>query len=215
MDWIELLKEISILVGIWIAIYGIDSWRREHKGKRQIELAEDTLALFYESADAIKHIRHPFSFLSETEDIERTAGESEREWHARKRASIVFRRYNDHQELFNRLHAMRYRFMSQIGKDEAAPFEELRNIVKEITVAARMLSRLWARENFGTEEQWEQDRKQLDKYEAVFWEGLKDEDLINPKLETLLNEIERTCRKVIYGKGTIHGLLNRQVFKRS
>ena len=28
MEWIELLKQISILLGIWIAIYGIDSWRR-------------------------------------------------------------------------------------------------------------------------------------------------------------------------------------------
>jgi hypothetical protein len=47
----------SILV-LLLAVYGVDSWRREHPGKRRIELAEDTLALFYEAVDAIRHIRH-------------------------------------------------------------------------------------------------------------------------------------------------------------
>ena len=67
MAWIELLNQISIFVAVWVAIYGIDSWRREHTGKRQIELAEDSLVLFYEASDAIKHMRHPLSFASETE----------------------------------------------------------------------------------------------------------------------------------------------------
>ena len=40
-----------------VAIYGIRSWRREFRGKRQIELAEDVLALFYEARDAITAIR--------------------------------------------------------------------------------------------------------------------------------------------------------------
>ena len=62
MTWIEIVKQISIILGIGVAFYGIDSWRREHTGKRRIELAEDALALFYEAVDAIKHMRHPASF---------------------------------------------------------------------------------------------------------------------------------------------------------
>jgi len=100
MDWIELLKQSSILIGIWVVIYGIDSWRREHTGKRQIELAEDTLALFYEAVDVIKQIRHPASFSNETEDIAKAEHELDEEYHARKTASIVFSRYNKNQELF-------------------------------------------------------------------------------------------------------------------
>lgn len=46
MDWLEVLTQISILV----AIYGINAWRREYVGKRQLELAEDSLALFYEAS---------------------------------------------------------------------------------------------------------------------------------------------------------------------
>lgn len=211
MDWIELLKQVSVLIAAWVAIYGIDSWRREHTGKRQIELAEDTLALFYEAADSIKLIRHPLSFTTETEGIERGDRESDSEYQARKNASVVFKRYNDHQELFNKLHAMRYRFMGQIGKQEAKPFDDLRGIVNEITLSARMLARLWVRDQFRTDEQWERHEKQIEKHEAIFWEGLEEEDPINPKLEMVLSEIENTCQRIIAGKGTLYGFLNRKL----
>jgi len=46
METLLTIKELSLLIGIWVVIYGVDSWRREHKGKRQIELAEETLSLF-------------------------------------------------------------------------------------------------------------------------------------------------------------------------
>jgi len=211
MDWIEVIKHISILIGIWVAIYGIDSWRREHTGKRQIELAEYTLALFYESIDVIKHIRHPFSFAGETEDVERAENESEKAWEARKNASVVFKRYNSHQELFNKLYAMRYRFMAQIGKDKAKPFDDLRDITNEIIISARMLARLWARDHFRTDEQRQQHEQNVDKYEAVFWEGLEDDDPINPKLIKIIEEIEETCRKVISGKETLYSFINRKI----
>ncbi|MBU4288808.1 MAG: hypothetical protein KKI12_11645 [Proteobacteria bacterium] len=213
MDWIGTLQDLSLLIGTWVAIYGIDSWRSEHRGKRQIEIAEETLALFYEAEDAIRHIRHPASFSNETESVERGERESEASWDARKNASVVFKRYNDHQELFNRLHAMRYRFMAQIPKGKTKPFDDLRRIVSEIIVSARMLSRLRAREHFRTDQQWEQHQKSVEKHEAVFWEGLKEEDLINPRLDSIVDDIDRTCREVISGKGTLHGVLNRPLFK--
>lgn len=153
MEIAALIKEISLLIGIWVAIYGIDSWRREHTGKRQIELAEETLALFYEAKDVITYIRHPASYSSETENLERGEHESEENYNDRKQASIVFKRYNEHQELFNKIHSMRYRFMAQIGKAQAQPFDNLRKIINEIFLSARTLSRLWARDHFRTDEQ--------------------------------------------------------------
>ncbi|OAI02256.1 hypothetical protein [Methylomonas methanica] len=212
MDWTEGLKQISILIAAWVAIYGIDSWRREHAGKRRIELAEDALTLFYEAVDAIKWIRHPVSFTNETENIEQEKGETDANFRARKSASVVFIRYNQRLELFNKLHSMRYRFMAQIGKDKATPFDDLNNIVNEITGAARVLTRLWPLENVVTTEQWEQHRKQIQKYEAVFWGGYEEEDPITPKLNKVITEIEATCKAVITGKGSLHNMLNRDIF---
>ncbi|MFA6902810.1 MAG: hypothetical protein WC236_06995 [Gallionellaceae bacterium] len=211
MAWIELLNQISIFVAVWVAVYGIDSWRREHTGKRQIELAEDSLALFYEASDAIKHLRHPLSFTSEIESIERGKYENDKEFKARENASVVFKRYNVHQELFNKLHAMRYRFMAQFGKDKAIPFDDIRNIVNEITSSARILSRLWPRDNFKSENEQDLHRRQVEKYESIFWEGLEEDDPINPRLNLVISEIEATCQDVISGKGSLHGWLNKKL----
>ncbi|WP_446810763.1 hypothetical protein ACH50O_04075 [Methylomonas sp. 2BW1-5-20] len=212
MDWTEGLKQISILIAAWVAVYGIDSWRREHAGKRRIELAEDTLALFYEAVDVINWMRHPMAFAAETESIERGKHESEGDYQARKNASVVFVRYQQHQELFNKIHSMRYRFMAQIGKDKAKPFEDLRDIENEIKAAARILARLWSREQFVTPEQWENHQKQIQNYEAVFWSGIEEEDPITPKLNSVIEKIETTCQAVITGKGSLHNILNRDMF---
>lgn len=215
MELTGILRDISLLIGIWVVIYGIDSWRREHTGKRQIELAEDTLALFYEAADVIHYLRHPFSFASETGDIERMNGESEDAYQARKNASIVLKRYNEHQELFSRIHAMRYRFMVQIGKKEAKSFDDLRKIINEVLASARSLSRLWSRSHFRTEKEEVNHQQKVEKYEAIFWENSIEEDPINPRLEKVLQNIESICHKTIQGKGTLYGLLNLHIGKRN
>ena len=215
MEWLEILKLISIIVAIWVAIYGIDAWRREHVGKRQLELAEDTLALFYEASDAIKHMRHPISHSPETEEIERGETESDANYQARKNASVVFYRYNQYQKLFNKIHESRYRFMAQIGKTEAVPFDDLRYIINEIAISARMLARLWARDYFRTDEQWEKHQAQIDKHEAVFWDGLEENDPINPRVDKVIEDIEKTCQSIISGKGTLHGFLNTKLRKGS
>lgn len=209
MHSLELIQDVSILIGIWVAIYGIDSWRREHTGRRQLEVAEETLALFYEARDAIHHIRHPASFSNETEDIERSNGESEQAWRARKNASVVFKRYNNYQELFGKLQSIRYRFMALFGKEKVKPFDDIKGIVAEITVAARMLARLWARDHFPTEESANKHQESIERNEAKFWEGLADTDPINPKLDALIAQIEETCSAIIQGNGTLYNFLNR------
>lgn len=210
----EIIEKVSVLIAIWAAIYGIDSWRREHRGKRRMELAEDTLALFYEAKDAIAHIRHPAGTSNETEDIKRGENESEKDYTARKSASIVFVRYNQHSELFNKIHAMRYRFMALIGKEQAEPFESLRKIEKEIFISARMLARLWAREHFRTGEQQEKHFEDIRRYEEIFWGAGGENDPIEPKVEAVITEIERICSSVIAGENSLHGLLTKPLWKK-
>ena len=196
-DIAVIMGNIAVIIGICIAIYNINSWRREHIGKRNIELAEDTLTLFYEVVDVIHYLRHFFSFTSETEDIKQINSESEDAYQARKKASVLLKRYNEHQELFSRIHAMRYRFMVQIGKEKAKPFDELRKITIELITSARRLSELWVRSRFRTEEQETKHQQDVKKYESVFWEGLPENDPINPRVKKVLLDIERICHKII------------------
>lgn len=135
--------------------------------------------------DAIKHMRHPASYSFETDDVVRGEHEAEKEFIARKNAYVVFHRYNNYQVLFSKINASRYRFMAQLGKDQASPFDDLRAIVNEIKASSNVLSRLWAREIHIDDEQWKEHRAQLDKYEAIFWSGFKDDDPIDNRLDNL------------------------------
>lgn len=214
MDYIVTIKEISLLLGIWVAIYGIDSWRREHKGKRQIELAEETLALFYEAKDAISFIRNPVSYESETKNVEKFADESQSEYSARKSASIVFVRYKQYSELFSKIKSIRYRFMAQIGTIEAEPFIQLNEITNEIFVSAKMLGRLWGRNRSGVilnEKKREELYDKIDKYEQIFWEDYGEDDPIKSKIEQTIETIESVCNNIIVGKGSLYSLINKKI----
>ena len=205
----QIIQNISIFAASCSVFYGINAWKREYRGKRQIELAENTLALFYEAIEAIKNIRCPMSFSSETDKIKRNEGEDDKQFEARKNAFVVFNRYEAYNELFSKIHALRYRFMAQIGKKQSAPFDELRDVINEILGSARRLSRLWAQQQFSNDKQRDRHFSKIEKYEAVFWDGYEDDiDPINPKVEKLLLDIEKTCQSIISGKKTRFNILN-------
>jgi len=211
----NVLNQISLFIGIWVAIYSIDAWRREHVGRRRMELAEDTLALFYEAADAIRHIRSPVGYGHETERVERAERESDEQFEARKTASVVFYRYDQHRELFNRIHATRYRFLALFGAEAAKPFEELHEVTRKIIVAARLLAHDWGRSYFRDEAQEEQHSQRVRDQEAIFWEGMAEYDPIAPKMEELIRDIEITCRGVLESSRTLHGVTHKKLGKGS
>lgn len=204
----EFIKDLSIIIGLWVVFYKIAAWHLEYRGKRNIELAEDTLALFYEAKDIITFIRNPMGFSDETDSIKQESGEDDAQFKARKQASVIFVRYNQHNELFNKIHSIRYRFMAQIGKNKAKPFDDLNKIVKEIILSARQLSRLWSRKHFSNEEEQKKHWEKVEKTEAIFWDRFSEDDPINPRIEKIIIDIENICSEVIMAKGTLHGLLN-------
>ena len=155
----EFIKDLSVLIGLWVIFYKIAAWHSEHRGKRNIELAEDTLALFYEAKDIIAWMRYPISYSNETDSIKEEEFESKEQFEARKKASIVFIRYNQKKELFNKIHSLRYRFMAQIGKEKAEPFVDLNQIINEIISSSHLLAILWPERYFRTEE----DEKNIEK----------------------------------------------------
>jgi hypothetical protein len=193
----------AMVLASLVAIYGISSWRREFKGKRRIELAEDTLALFYQARDAITAIRSPMSYGGEGSTRKQAENETENQKQARDRAYVVFERFNKHQEVFNKMLSMRYRFMAEIGKDKSAPFEEIRLIINEIFIAAQILADLWAKriEHLEANTQ-EKHYKNIRKYETIFWWGIPEEDEINKRANNAISAIEKTCESIIMGKAT-------------
>lgn len=208
MITMEFIKDLSVVIGLWVVFYKIAAWQLEHRGKRNIELAEETLALFYEAKDVIAWIRSPLSFSGETDSIKQGENEDKDEFDARKRASIIFVRYNQNKELFNKIQSQRYRFMAQIGKEKTKPYDDLGKIIKEVITAAHLLAMLWPERYFRTEEEKIRHSEKIEKAQKVFWNTFSDEDPINPKVDKVITDIENICKNIIMAKGTLSGMLN-------
>lgn len=197
------VASVAAFVASIVAIYGINTWRREFIGKRRIELAEDVLALFYEVRDAIAGIRNPFSFEGEGSTRKTAEHETPEQKKARDQAHIVFERYNKREEAFSKLYSMRYRFMAQIGKDKAQPFDEIHKIIIEIFSAARTLAELWAlRSEYYTPERQQQTHNDRKKYEEIIGWVKSEKDEIAKRVDEAVSEIDTICKGVILGKST-------------
>jgi hypothetical protein len=97
--------------------------------------------------------------------------------------------------------------MAAFGKGKTKPFDELHKVINEIVLAARMIGRMWTREYLPDEESREQHRLLVEKHESAIWfQGNKDE--IISRVDTIVEEMDTTCREIILGKGTLHYFLN-------
>ncbi|MGA2404248.1 MAG: hypothetical protein ABSG91_21505 [Syntrophobacteraceae bacterium] len=207
MDVLETVRDLSILGTALIAIYGIDSWRRESITRKKTELAEAALALFYEAEDAIRMIRYPGSYGSEGSTRKPGPNENLRQKEARDTAHVLIERYLNCKKLFNRIHSIRYRFTVQFGKESTEPFDELHKLVRILIDSARRLAEIWAKApgNIPQEDREKHDYWR-EKYEAIFWEESKDDE-INLSLKSIIRRIENTCCSIILPKPTVHSFI--------
>jgi hypothetical protein len=195
---LEVVNTIAILTASIIAIRGINAWRKEFQGKRNIELAEEVLVLFYEARDAIRAIRNPFGFQGEGSTRKPQENETPVQKAARDRAYVVYERFEKRQEVFNKLHSKRYQFMARFGNEKAKPFEDLWNIVFEIQISAMQLAEIWSEFAF---DQDDRDRLKEEKkeHESKIWQYGKN-DIIDPRVEKVISDIEEICKPIIMGK---------------
>ena len=199
-----MIYAIATIFAALVVIYGIRSWRKEFRGKRQIELAEDVLELFYNIRDAIEAIRYPLYYEDESSIGEGSENENE-EKKLRDRANIVYKRYKERQDIFNKLYAMRYRFMARIGKDKVQPFEEIRTIIRTILVSADDLAQLWVecyrysntnRLPSCKKAKIEELKKSIKEFEKVFWWSGTGDD-ISRRVDDAVSAIDETCNSII------------------
>lgn len=195
---LETLSTIAIIVASGTAIYGINAWKEEFRGKRKIELAEEVLALFYEARDAIRAIRNPFGYQGEGSTRKPQENETPREKNARDRAYVVYERFEKRQEVFNKLHSKRYQFMARFGNEKAKPFEDLRMIVIEIQISASQLAEILSEVAFDQNDR-DTRKKERKEHESMIWQHGKN-DVIDPRVEKVISDIEEACRPIIMGK---------------
>lgn len=202
LDLLDLIARlstpISVIIAALTAIWGITSWRREHVGRRRVDLAEEVLALFYEASDVIGYIRSPYASAGEGSTRKREPNEPERSKHAMDRAHVPMERYLEHDELFSRIRALRYRFRTHFGNESTAPFNELRDVINRIMSASNGLKRHAigrSPEEYADRNRREKARKRQEDYEQVIWE--RPGDSIRVEVDKIVEQVESTCRNAI------------------
>jgi hypothetical protein len=205
IDWnlvFDILKSVSIIIASGVAIYGINSWRREAKWKRKYELAEEALSLFYEVQEAISIIRSPFGYVNEGNTRKRTENEKPEDSEILDKAYTVVERFEKNKEPFHKLRAIKYRFITVFGKESEKPFNDIIKLTNKIITASNFLGRRYwkdqGRRKF-TDEQLEKHLEKMDEYETIIWEDDED-DKIKTQLDGIINNIEKVCNSVLNKK---------------
>jgi hypothetical protein len=183
----------NVIVAAFSFVLGYSAWQREFIGKRQIDLAETGLAMFYEVEDAIREIRNPSSYINEGKSRKRSDYETEEESQLLDQAYVVFERYQKREKLFAELRAMKYRFMANFDPQAGESFNELDKVLNEIFISAHMLGKhYWPRQGrvAMSENEFQKHLHEMHKHEAIFWSMGEDEDTISPRVRSLIQNVE-------------------------
>ena len=193
----DILESISIIIAAIFAIYSVNAWRKELKGQRELDVAEQALSLIYECRDNLSMIRRPLGYVGEGTTRKRRDNETEEESKVFDNAYVLIERYERVKGSFIKLQAIKYRFMALFGQENAEPFNEVNKIMNELFLAARRLGeRYW---NPKLQARAERDPKWYDRMaeeEAKFWAG-EEPDTIAQRMDNAVAQVEDVCSKVI------------------
>lgn len=194
-----IVASVAAIVASGVAIYGINSWRLEFKGKRDIELAEEVLELFYRAQDAIRAIRSPLGHESEGQKVIERLKVEGNESKISIQMAVLLERFEEREEIFQKLHALRYRFIARFGKDKAKPFDDVKQSINTMFISAKMLFILKKSKKDGELDMEDKPlvNEKIRKYEADLTWGDDEREKIAPMVEAAVKQIEETCRKII------------------
>ncbi len=187
-ELITLAQAGAVLAACWAIISGIGAWKREFIGKRQIELAEQALAKFFEIKDAIALIRSPFSRTDEGNTRKRGEYESPETTQLLDRAFIVWERYSKKENAFVEFNTLKYRFMASFGVQTEQIFIETNAVLNSIFVSAQMLgTHYWQRQGRVQMEgdEFKQHLVEMREHEGVFWDMGSEQDEVRIKLKSI------------------------------
>ena len=210
-------QAVSVVAACWAIITGVGAWKREFIGKRKIELAEETLAAYFEIKDAIAFIRSPFSSGTEGSSRERAAHETDADRQLLDRGFIVFERYEKKKEIFVKFSILKYKFMAVFGPKTENVFTETQQIVNSIFASANMLATYYWQRQGRVQMEADEFQRHLDEmrqHEGIFWDRYNDNDEIREKLSTIQTELESVTKPCFEEPMKTYTILTKNWFRR-
>lgn len=216
-DIATIAQAVAVISACWAIISGVGAWKREFIGKRQIELAEQVLAKFFEVKDAIAFIRNPFSSTSEGKSRERSAREIEHESELLDRGYVVVERYAKKEKIFSEFNTFKYKFMASFGPETEEIFASTNKTLNSIFSSARQLAtHYWPRQG-RVKMEAEEFQKHLDgmyRHEGIFWDNLSEDDEIRKQLSEIQKRLENVTAPCFKEPMKTYSLFTWQWFRR-
>lgn len=210
-------QAVAIISACWAIISGVGAWKREFIGKRKIELAEETLAAFFEIKDAIAFIRNPWSSGSEGSTRNRAPNETEAESRLLDRGYVVFERYESKKNIFVRFNTLKYKFMAVFGTETESIFQDTNKTLNSIFSSANMLAAHYWQRQGRVQMEPDEFQKHLDEmhvHEGIFWDRYNENDEIRNQLAATQQALEMVTKPCFEEPMKSYAMLTKQCFKR-
>lgn len=191
---LDILQSVGIIIASIVAVWGINSWRREAKWKRKYELAEEVLANMYEAHHAIRIIRSPLGFGNEGSSRSKNDNETQQQTEIYNKAYVARERFERNKKPLEKLHTLKYRFIALYGKEYEKHFNKFSQTVHKIFFASDQIARVKLGE-YGNEQ--ELKNKIMKESRADLYGSIKYDDNIEKELGIAVDAIEQKCRAII------------------
>lgn len=128
---------LATAVGIYVAAGGLNAWKRETTGKRDIELCQAVIEKFYEAEHKMSMLRSPMSFLQEGEARKKDEGESPEETERRNFLFVPLARFNEQFSFWSDFLSYKFRMRALFGDQAVYAFEDVENALRTFRAAAQ------------------------------------------------------------------------------
>jgi hypothetical protein len=218
MEIATIAQAVAVISACWAIISGVGAWKREFIGKRQIELAEQLLAKFFEVKDAIAYIRSPFSSSDEGKSRRRSEGETREVSALLDRAYIVVERYEKRQNIFTEFNILKYKCIASFGTEIENIFMDTNKVLNSIFVSAEMLGRhYWQRQGYVSmaPEEFQNHLDEMHRHESIFWEMGGEADTIRRQLQDVQVRLEAITAPCFKEPMTLYSILTKRWMSRT
>ena len=191
---LEIIKSVGIISASGVAIWGINSWRREAKWKRKYELAEDVLASFYEAHQVIQIIRSSIGSTNEGKSRPKNEKETIQESQIYDQAYVCRERFERNRKSFDKLQSLKFRFIAIYGKEHEKDFNQFSLSVNKIFFASDQIA--WVKlGHYGEDKDFIRETMKESR-ETLYYRN-NNEDKIENELQDAIKSIEKKCWKII------------------
>lgn len=199
MDYLKIAESISVIIASISAIIGINIWKKEFLWKKNAELAEELLDLFYRARDAISWMRSPFSFEGEGKTRVPHPKERPEDKGRLDSAFVPIERYQQNKDIFIRINTLRYRSIFRLGDGIEPAFKKLNSTLTRILNAAHRKADDILEHPYHDDSP-EKRKIKRNEIDNILWENYSEPDNIILQIADIIKLVEDTCSPFIKEK---------------